>query len=128
MKKLILTVGLPSCGKTTWALKQGHPVVNRDAIRIALHGQPYIQSAEDMVSAIEYYMVASLFFAGHDTVIVDSTHLRRKYIDRWGYGNWDLQTRVFDTSAEVCIKRAKTDGRPELIPIIERMSATEYDS
>lgn len=127
MKKLILTVGLPRSGKSTWALEQGHPVVNRDAIRKALYGQPYIQEAEDMVSAIEYYMVTSLFFAGHTTVIVDATHLRKKYIDRWSYGNWDLQTRVFDASAETCIERAKADGRPELIPIIERMSHNDYE-
>jgi len=77
MNKLILTVGFPRSGKTTWALQQGHPVVNRDAIRKALHDHDYIQSAEDMVSAIEIYMVKALFLAGHTTVIVDSTHLER---------------------------------------------------
>lgn len=122
MNKLILTVGFPRSGKTTWALQQRHPVVNRDAIRKALHDHDYIQSAEDMVSAIEIYMVKALFLAGHTTVIVDSTHLRSKYIDRWSYGNWDLQTRVFHTSAETCIERAKADERPELIPIILKMA------
>jgi len=122
MNKLILTVGLPRSGKSTWALKQGHPVVNRDAIRLALHGQAYIQSAEDMVSAIEMYMVKSLFLAGHTTVIVDSTHLNQTYVDRWNYGNWDLQTRVFDADRDVCIERAKADGRLDLIPSIERMA------
>ncbi len=119
--KLILTVGLPRSGKSTWALMQGHPIVNRDAIRLALHGEQYIQAAEDMISAIEMYMVKSLFLAGHSTVIVDSTHMKQTYIDRWNYGNWDLQTRVFDADVTTCIERAKSDGRTDLIPIIERM-------
>ena len=60
-KTLILTVGLPRSGKTTWAKKTGLPIVNRDAIRIALHGQAYIQDAEEMITAFEWYMVKALF-------------------------------------------------------------------
>ncbi len=33
MNRLILTVGLPRSGKTTWALEQGWPIVNPDSIR-----------------------------------------------------------------------------------------------
>ena len=66
-KTLILTVGLPRSGKSTWAAQTGWPIVNRDAIRLALHGQAYIQDAEDMVTAIETYMVKALFGAGNNT-------------------------------------------------------------
>jgi predicted kinase len=128
MKKLILTVGLPKSGKTTWALKQGHPVVNRDAIRLALHSRQYLQAAEDMVTVIETYMVNSLFLAGHDTVIVDATHLKQEYIDRWNYGDWDLQTHIIDTPAEVCIERAKAIGNWDLVSIIEAMDHPDYDN
>lgn len=47
-KTVILTSGLPRSGKTTWALKQSLSIVNRDAIRLALHGQPFIPEAEDI--------------------------------------------------------------------------------
>lgn len=120
--KLILCVGLPRSGKTTWSLKQGCPVVNRDAIRLALHGQAFIGAAEDMISAIETYMVKSLFLAGHNKVIVDATHLKPKYIDRW-YGPWTVQLEYFTgVPKEECIRRAKADGREDLIPVIERMA------
>jgi len=125
--KLILVSGLPRSGKTTWALKQGHPVVSRDGIREALHGKPYIQRAEDMITAIETYMVRALFAAGHKTVIVDSTHLKQKYIDRW-IGDWDLQVHRIDTPAAVCIKRAIDDKKEDLIPIIQSMAKTEYQN
>ena len=119
--KLILIVGLPRSGKSTWAFVQGFPIVNRDAIRIALHGQPFIGQAEDMVTAIETYMVRALFEGSHNTVIVDATHLRKKYRDRWLYGPWNVELKVIDTPIAVCIERAKEDNREDLIPIIERM-------
>jgi len=126
---LILTVGLPRSGKSTWAHKQKCPVVNRDAIRLALHGQAFIVNAEPMITAIEEYMVKSLFLAGHKKVIVDATHLKEKYIKRWDVGPWDLQTHILTTSKEVCIERAKADNREDLIPIIERMAGdNEWDN
>ena len=130
VNKLILTVGLPRSGKTTWAKKQGHPIVNRDAIRLALHGQAFIGASEDMVTAIESYMVKSLFLAGHDTVIVDATNLKEKYRKRWEYlGSWTVTTHILTTSKEVCIQRAKDGDRDDLIPVIERMAAdAENDS
>ena len=126
---LILTVGLPRSGKSTWAMTTGYPVVNRDAIRLALHGQAFIGQAEDMVTAIEGYMVRSLFEAGHPTVIVDATHLKEKYRERWSYGPWDVRIKSFDVPASECIERAKNDGREDLIPVIERMSENiEWDN
>jgi len=122
MKELILTVGLPRAGKSTWAMKQGHPVVNRDAIRLALHGHAFIGKAEAMVTVIEKYMVKSLFEAGHKCVIIDATHLKEKYRKRWEHDEWNIKIQKFDASVSVCIDRAKKDNREDLIPVIERMA------
>ena len=73
-------------------------------------------------------MVKSLFSAGHDTVIVDSTHLRHKYIERWESSQWEIKFEYFSTSPEVCIERAIKDKKEELIPIIKAMSHPNYDS
>ena len=82
-KTLILTVGLPRSGKSTWARQQGHPIVNPDSIRLALHGRPFIAEAESFVWAIAKTMVRALFSAGHNTVIVDATNTTRKRRDEW---------------------------------------------
>lgn len=123
---LYITVGLPRSGKSTWARKQGHPIVNRDAIRLALHGEAYIPAAEAMVTAIEEYMVKALFLAGNDTVIVDATHLAAKYINRWvDYAAAEsimVVPVIADTAPDECIRRAQVDGREDLIPVIKRMT------
>jgi predicted kinase len=65
MKRLVLTVGPPRAGKTTWSQAQGVPIVNPDSVRLALHGRAFFPQAEAMVWAIVGVMVRSLFAAGH---------------------------------------------------------------
>jgi predicted kinase len=127
MRTLILTVGLPRSGKSTWAKETGHPVVNPDSIRLALHGQAYIKSAEGFVWAIAKTMVASLFLAGHDTVVLDATNTTIKRQEDWnevaGEAGAVVRFKVFYTEPEVCIRRAvEADTDEVLIPVINRMS------
>jgi hypothetical protein len=115
-------MGLPRSGKSTWAKKTGFPIVNRDAIRLAVHGQPYIQAAESAVTMIEDYMVHSLFHAGHDLVIIDACHMKKAYRERWEHGPWTLEIQVCGVGRDICIERAIHDGREDLIPVINRMA------
>lgn len=132
MNRLILTVGLPRSGKTTWALKQECPVVSPDAIRLALHGRRFWEPGEKLVWAHAWTMVAALFHAGHRTVIVDATHITKKRRDFWespGMGDhpdsliWEVHLQVIVADVEMCITRAKAQNDNEIIPIIERMAA-----
>ena len=121
--RLICTVGLPRSGKTTWAREQGHPIVNPDAIRLALHGQRYAPAAEPYVWAITRTMVEALFLAGHETVILDATNTTRKRRDAWSNADmWETTFRHIDTDAEECLRRAEAAGDAVIIPVIERMA------
>lgn len=126
--KLILMVGLPLSGKSTWARKQGHPIVNPDSIRLALHGQRFYGDAEPFVWAIAYLMVDALFKAGHRTVIVDSTNItekrRRPWFDKFKDCNVVLE--IIETSHNVCTRRAEQDHDLEILPIIDKM-ANDWD-
>ena len=124
MKQLILTVGLPRSGKSTWAKQQGLPIVNPDAIRLALYGQAFIKEAESMVWAMAQYMVKALFLAGHDTVILDATNATKERRIDWINPLWECQYIIFDAPKNICIHRALHDGREELIPIINAMYET----
>jgi predicted kinase len=121
--KLIITIGLPKSGKSTWAHQQGFPVVNPDSIRMALHGHRFSPQAEEFVWAIAHIMVKALFLAGHETVIVDGCHgtskRRQPWLDRYGTS---VRFQVFDVVTEVCIQRARTEGDEEIVPIIEKMA------
>jgi len=121
MKKLILTVGLPRSGKSTWARKQGHPIVNPDSIRLALYGQPFIEEAEPMVWTIAKYMVRALFYAGHSKIVLDATNITKERRTFWRDDNWNIRIHTVSTPKDICIERAIKDRRGDLIPIIERM-------
>lgn len=120
MNTLILTVGLPRSGKSTWAKEQGCPIVNPDSIRLSLYGCRYFAGGEKFVWAIARTMVEALFLAGHDKVIVDATNTTVKRRAEWK-GDWTLGVELFSASVFECIGRAKTDGDYAIIPIIERM-------
>ncbi len=120
-KRLIMTVGLPRSGKSTWARQQGLPIVNADSLRLAIHGQVYCQEAERIIWTTAYYMVKALFLAGHDIVILDSCNHTQKRRDDWISKDWKRFYKVFDTSKNICIKRARESQTEYLIPVIKRM-------
>lgn len=127
MKTLLLTVGLPQSGKSTWANRQGFPIINRDSIRLAIGGTIRYFKEEDRVTELERIMAMALFSAGHEKVIVDATHLKMKYVEgweKWMDDNFD-KVRVFlipfTTSLEECVDRAiKNFGEDTHFPAVIR--------
>lgn len=125
MNILMMTIGLPRSGKSTWAKQQNIPIVNPDSIRLALHGQRFLPEAEQMVWAMAKYMVKSLFLAGHNTVILDATNITKSRRDEWKSKHWVRSFIEIDASAEECLERAIDDI--DIQPIIKKMSA-DYES
>lgn len=120
-KILVCTVGLPRSGKSTWARAQAYPIVNPDSIRLAIHGQQFIASAEPFVWATAKAMVKALFLAGHKTVILDACNVSRKRRDEWWSDEWATFFKEFDTSVDECHKRDEALGG-NIGPIIARMA------
>jgi len=123
---LICTVGLPRSGKSSWAKQQGLPVVSRDAVRLALHSQQYLATAEDMVRTITSYVVKALFHGGNQTVILDECNPMKQRRDVWMSDEWSTVFQYFDTPMEECQRRAIATNREDLLPVISRM-AQEMD-
>ncbi len=123
-KILICTMGLPRSGKTTWARSREWPIVNPDSIRLAIHGQRFLATAEPFVWATAHAMVRALFLAGHHTVILDATNLTKKRRAEWfDESSWVTFFKVFDTPTEECIRRALATNDHEIVEVIERMAA-----
>lgn len=132
---LILTVGLPRSGKSTWSSylvkTYGYGIVNPDSIRLALYRRPYIVDAEEMVWTIAKIMVKSLFLTGYETVILDSTNMTRKARDRWASDDWTRGYKYFNTDVATCLERADQSAideehREGLCGAIKRMNE-EYE-
>ncbi len=121
-KILRVTVGLPRGGKSTWAREVNCPMVCPDAIRLAIHGQRYIEVAEPFVWLIAHTMVRALFLAGHKYVVLDSTNTTRRRRDEWRSSEWRTFFKIITTPAEICFARARDEGDEHIMEIIDRMA------
>lgn len=132
-RTLILTVGLPKSGKSSWARTTGFCIVSPDAIRLALHGRAFEQLAEPFVWAHARLMVRALFVAGHETVILDACSVTRARRDEWRGSEWETVCQFIKTPYEECMRRAEpeewqmVDGVrrrfPKVTPVIRAMAA-----
>ena len=122
---LICMMGLPRSGKSTVARALSSvwhaPLVNRDSIRLALHGERYLKPAEPMVRVFAKLMVESLFTAGHQIVIIDETNMKRSTRDYWREGEWGTRFLLVDTSFSECVLRANKAKDDKIRPVIVRM-------
>lgn len=123
--KLIATYGLPRSGKTTickqlskelWA-----PVVNRDTIRLALHGHNYLGKAEPFVKAIGMVMVEALFLYGYPIVIYDETCFSRAAREALKSARWETYFYEVPTPPHICKERAIATDQAYLLPVIDEM-------
>ena len=124
-KVIILMIGLPRSGKSTWAKKQGLPIVEMDSIRLALHGERYLELAEPMVWAIAPIMVRALLLAGNNKIIIDGTHVTEKRRQFWAkkFPDVRMEYSYIATPESECLKRAEGMNDDVIIPVIKRMAA-----
>jgi predicted kinase len=124
---LIAMQGLPRSGKSTiaeaLAKELGAPIVRRDAIRLALHGDRFKSEAEPMVKAMSLYMIRALFLAGHSTVICDETNYSKAARESIKSPDWETRFYVVPTPASTCMERAILTNQPDLVQVIEDMQA-----
>ena len=128
MSKLcIAMMGLPRSGKSTIAADLSKmysaPIVCRDAIRLALHGQRFQQEAETMVKAISDIMLRALFLSGHEVVIVDETNYSRAARDTLKSPSWNTVFYEIFTDPDTCKQRAIETLQTDLVSVIDSMYA-----
>jgi predicted kinase len=86
MQKLILTVGIPACGKSTWAKEEirkdpeGTSRVNRDDLRNMMSNYTFTDSNEKLVTGVRDFAITHALKRGRN-VIVDETNLNPR---NWG--------------------------------------------
>ena len=117
MSKLIITRGIPSSGKSTWAKQwvledPEHRVrINQDDIRLML-GKYWVPSREKLVQEIQFNAIIEALNREFD-VVIDNTNLNNKVLDQFNrlirtFEDYEIEYKdFFDTPLSVCIERDK---------------------
>jgi len=113
--KLIITVGLPGSGKSTYLARLGVNAISSDEIRRLIADDPRDQSMHARVFATIRYLVRQRIAAGRPETYVDATHLTRwerlPYIRLAQRHGCQIEALFFDVPAEVCIQRNQHRNR-----------------
>ena len=124
LPRVLVLVGLPGSGKSTWAAREGLPVLSSDAMRVTLADDVADQTIHARVFAALRYLLRQRIALGRPVTCVDATHLtpreRRPYLRLTGCG---VEAVYFDTPLEVCLERNRLRERVVPREAIERMAA-----
>lgn len=125
MKTMYVMIGLPGCGKSTWANQWcGVKVVSSDAIREELFGDASIQGNPAKVFEEVYKRLREAMTEGED-VIFDATNIdkkRKQAIQLCNEMNYSCVAIYFEVSPEICIKRQESRDRKVPSEVIQRMA------
>jgi len=115
--KLIMTLGLPGSGKSTWAFEEvknsGGKTkrVNKDDLRAMIDGGKWSRKNEEIIKSSEIDLVQKFLKLGNN-VIVDNTNFA--YQDFWKQFALDMdvdfEVKFFDTPLLECIARDARRG------------------
>lgn len=126
-QKIIITVGLPGSGKSTYLQRLGVTPLASDSIRLLLADDATDQTIHSRVFATIRYLLRHRLAIGRPATYIDATHLtaeeRRPYVDiaRW-YG-CELEALFFDVPLEICRERNRLRNRMVPDEALEMMAA-----
>lgn len=125
--RVVLLIGLPGSGKSTWARQQGGGVLSTDEIRAMLSDDATNQAIHGEVFATLRYLLRRRLALRMPVTFIDATnstrHERRAYIKIAAWFDASAEAVFFDTPVEVCKQRNL--GRARVVPewAIDMMAA-----
>jgi predicted kinase len=133
--KLIITVGLPGSGKSTYLANLGVNAISSDEMRRLLADDPTNQTIHRRVFASVRHLIKQRFSIGRPETYVDATNLtrweRRPYIRLGQLYDAPVEAIFFDVPLEVCMQRNLQRNRnvPEIAmrDLARRLSPPSID-
>lgn len=116
--RIVLLIGLPGSGKSTWVARQGAVALSSDKVREWLADDATDQSIHAHVFATLRYLLRQRLAIGRPVTYIDATHLtpaeRQPYAEIAAWYGCDLEAIFFDVPIDICIARNR--DRPRIVP------------
>lgn len=142
-KTIILTIGAPGSGKTTWAENYVHDNpnwvnINRDDLRAGMFnrgigGARPTKNQENIVSMAQMEMARLALANDHITgVIISDTNLNPKTVEKWRVfaemNKFNLQRKTFHLTYEELRRRNMYRGEKAVpMPVLRNMYQKQYE-
>jgi predicted kinase len=126
---VVLSIGLPGSGKSTWFKRHNILPLSSDMVRILLFDDATEQRYQDLVFSTLRSMLRARLLARRPWNYVDATNLspheRRSWIKLAHDFGYEAHAVFFDVPPEVCIERNRRRERNVPEDVMQRMAAKQ---